>query len=230
MYEQGTPEKWDLTPLAGGVSLGIHESQSRTWENIVGRSLPFWERFLPDLQALFPALDGLTPAVFYRLINKVQPSFIRVEADELTYNLHVLIRFELECDLLTGALKIADLPEAWNEKYRQYLGIVPTTDTEGCLQDVHWSQGSIGYFPTYSMGNILSYQIWDTMGSYVGGTDALIRAGEFQPIKSWLIDNIYGKARSVPPRDLIQSVTGRPMDPSCYLNGLSAKYEQLYNL
>jgi carboxypeptidase Taq len=230
MYEQGTPENWDLTPLAGGVSLGVHESQSRTWENIVGRSLAFWERFLPDLQTKFPELSSLTAREFYRLINKVQPSFIRVEADELTYNLHVLIRFELECDLLTGALKIMDLPEAWNEKYREYLGIVPKSDSEGCLQDVHWSQGSIGYFPTYSMGNILSYQIWSTLEGDLGDTDTLMRVGEFAPIKDWLVEKLYRKARSVPPRELIKSVTGRAMDPTDYLKGLSAKYTDLYQL
>jgi len=128
MYEQGTPSKWDLTPLAGGVSLGLHESQSRLWENIVGRSLPFWERFLPDLQGSFPKLANLSPKEFYKIINKVKPSFIRVEADELTYNLHVLVRFEIECDILTGKLKVKDLPEAWNAKYTDYLGITPGTE------------------------------------------------------------------------------------------------------
>jgi carboxypeptidase Taq len=230
MYEQGTPENWDLTPLAGGVSLGVHESQSRTWENIVGRSLAFWERFLPDLQARFPALGSLTPREFYRLINKVKPSLIRVEADELTYNLHVLIRFELECDLLTGALKVIDLPEAWNEKYREYLGIVPKSDSEGCLQDVHWSQGSIGYFPTYTMGNLLSYQIWGVLEADLGDVDSLMRDGDFSPIKDWLIEKVYRKARSVPPRKLIEQVTGSPMNPSRYLQGLSKKYTDLYQL
>jgi carboxypeptidase Taq len=230
MYEQGTPPAWDLTPLAGGVSLGVHESQSRTWENIVGRSLSFWRHFLPSLQSEFPELSPLTPEQFYRLINKVKPSLIRVEADELTYNLHVLIRFELEVDLLSQALKVKDLPEAWNEKYRTYLGVVPKTDSEGCLQDVHWSQGSIGYFPTYSMGNILSYQIWDTLKADLGDPDPLMQAGNFEPIKDWLIEKIYSKAKRLRPRDLIQSVTGKSMDPAGYLAGLSHKYTELYKL
>ncbi len=230
MYEQGTPEKWDLTPLAGGVSLGVHESQSRTWENIVGRSLPFWQRFLSPLQEAFPVLSGLSPEQFYRMINKVQPSFIRVEADELTYNLHVLVRFEIECDVLTGTLAIKDMPEAWNEKYRAYLGIVPTSDSVGCLQDVHWSQGSIGYFPTYSMGNLLSYQIWRTLQKDIPNTDDLMRQGKFAPILDWLIEKIYSRARKMKPKELILEVTGKPMDPSDYLSGLSEKYRGIYHL
>jgi carboxypeptidase Taq len=230
MYEQGTPAKWDRTPLAGGVSLGVHESQSRTWENIVGRSLAFWEHFMPSLQSAFPALSGIDGKEFYRLINKVKPSFIRVEADELTYNLHVLIRFELECDLLTKTLEVKDLPEAWNEKYRKYLGIVPKTDTEGCLQDVHWSGGSIGYFPTYSMGNVLSYQIWNAMKKDVPDPDDLIRQGNFEPILGWLIANVYSRARQLKPKDLVLKVTGKPMDPTDYLQGLGAKYRGIYNL
>lgn len=230
MYEQGSPKEWDLTPLAGGASLGLHESQSRTWENIVGRSLPFWQRFLPQLQQIFPTLGDLEAQSFYRLINKVKPSLIRVEADELTYNLHVLVRFEIECDLLTGALAIKDLPEAWNEKYREYLGIVPETDSEGCLQDVHWSQGSIGYFPTYTMGNVLSYQIWNSLQRDLGDTDRLISHGDFKPILGWLKDRVYSKGRKYPPKELVKLVTGSSMDPSDYLHGLHAKYSAIYSL
>lgn len=230
MYEQGSPEKWDLTSLAGGVSLGVHESQSRTWENIVGRSRAFWKRFLPDLQKTFPAIGGLSLDQFYSKINKVQPSLIRVEADELTYNLHTLVRFEIECDVLTGDLKVKDMPEAWNSKYEQYLGIRPTTDSEGCLQDVHWSQGSIGYFPTYSMGNILSYQIWNALERDVKNPYDLIEKGEFAPILGWLQENIYSKGRKYTPKDLIKNATGEPMNPKYYLDGLGAKYRELYNL
>jgi carboxypeptidase Taq len=230
MYEQGSPEKWDLTPLAGGVSLGLHESQSRLWENIVGRSLPFWKRYLPALQARFPQLAGLTPQQFYKIINKVEPSLIRVEADELTYNLHVLVRFELECDVLTGALAVKDLPEAWNAKYEEYLGVRPSSDSEGCLQDVHWSMGSIGYFPTYSMGNLLSYQLWTKLQSDLGDTDALIEAGEFAPILGWLTEKVYAKGRSVKPKDLVLEVTGKPMGAEDYLKGLSAKYTNLFSI
>jgi carboxypeptidase Taq len=230
LYEQGTPEKWDLTALAGGVSLGVHESQSRTWENIVGRSLPFWQRFLPDLQATFPELSGLTAAQFYRMINKVQPSLIRVEADELTYNLHVLVRFEIECDVLTGSLAVSDLPEAWNEKYRSYLGIVPPNDSKGCLQDVHWSMGSIGYFPTYSIGNVLSYQIWNALLKDIPNAGELIQQGRFESLLEWLIAKVYARARQLKPKDLVLSVTGKPLDTNDYLQGLGAKYRAIYKI
>jgi len=230
MYEQGSPMAWDRTPLAGGVSLGVHESQSRLWENIIGRSRPFWERFLPDLKAEFPQLASVDVDGFYQAVNRVQPSLIRVEADELTYNLHVLVRFEIECDILEGKLAVRDLPEAWNAKYNEYLGVTPKTDSEGCLQDVHWSMGSIGYFPTYSMGNVLSYQIWNALQKDVPNTDELIRQGEFEPILGWLQREIYSKGRSLPPKELVQSATGSAMDPSYYLNGLRAKYSGIYGL
>jgi carboxypeptidase Taq len=230
MYEQGSPAAWDLTALAGGVSLGVHESQSRTWENIVGRSKAFWRRYLPDLQKSFPAIGDLSFDAFYRQINKVEPSFIRVEADELTYNLHVLVRFEIECDVLTGALAVKDMPEAWNSKYEQYLGIRPSTDAEGCLQDVHWSMGSIGYFPTYSMGNILSYQIWNALEKDVKNPFDLIEKGEFEPILGWLQKNIYSQGRKFTPKELILNATGEAMNPKYYLDGLGAKYHELYGL
>jgi carboxypeptidase Taq len=177
MYEQGSPAAWDLTSLAGGVSLGLHESQSRTWENIVGRSEAFWSHFLPNLQESFPQLADIELGSFMRMINKVEPSLIRVEADELTYNLHVLVRFEIECAVLEGSLEVKDLPEAWNAKYKEYLGITPPNNAQGCLQDVHWSMGSIGYFPTYSMGNILSYQIWNSLEKDVKNPFDLDRQG-----------------------------------------------------
>ena len=230
MYEQGSPMAWDLTPLAGGVSLGVHESQSRTWENIVGRSKPFWSHFLPALQAKFPALASYDLDTFYRAINKVQPSYIRVEADELTYNLHVLTRFEIECDILTDKLKVKDLPEAWNAKYTEYLGITPRNDAEGCLQDVHWSMGSIGYFPTYSMGNLLSYQIWGALGKDIPNTDELMASGNFAPILDWLRENVYAQGKRFAPKDLIQKVTGKPMGAADYLAGLEAKYSEIYDL
>jgi carboxypeptidase Taq len=230
MYEQGSPEAWDLSPLAGGVSLGIHESQSRTWENIVGRSEAFWTHFYPEFTKTFPEFSGLSVGDFYKKINKVEPSLIRVEADELTYNLHVMVRFEIECDVLTGALKVADMPEAWNAKYEQYLGVRPSTDSEGCLQDVHWSMGSIGYFPTYSMGNILSYQFWNALTNDLKDPFALIEKGEFAPILGWLQEKIYSKGRKFTPKELIQQASGEPMNPSYYLDGLGAKYRAIYGL
>jgi carboxypeptidase Taq len=230
MYEQGSPQKWDMTPLVGGVSLGFHESQSRTWENIVGRSKSFWKRFLPELQKRFPALASFDLDTWYRAINKVEPSFIRVEADEVTYNLHVLVRFELECDILTRKLAVKDLPEAWNAKYAEYLGVTPENDAQGCLQDVHWSQGSVGYFPTYSMGNLLSYQIWNVLRRDLGDTDALIEAGDFQPILGWLQKNIYSQGRKYTPKDLVMRVTGKPMAADDYIQGIDAKYRQIYEI
>lgn len=230
MYEQGSPKEWDLTPLAGGVSLGVHESQSRTWENIVGRSKAFWSFFLPQLQTHFPAISGLDLDTFYRTINKVEPTFIRVEADELTYNMHVMVRFEIECAILTGKLAVKDMPEAWNAKYEEYLGIRPKTDREGCLQDVHWSMGAIGYFPTYTMGNLLSYQIWRALQKDVPDTDTLMAKGDFAPIHGWLLEKVYRQGSKYTPKDLIQRVTGKPMDPTDYLDGLEAKYSEIYNL
>lgn len=230
MYEQGSPMAWDRTPLAGGVSLGVHESQSRTWENIVGRSRSFWNRNYPELQQQFPALASIPLDKFYAAVNKVEPSFIRVEADEVTYNLHVLIRFELEVDILEGRLNLKDLPEAWNSKYEDYLGIVPKNDAEGCLQDVHWSAGLIGYFPTYSMGNLLSYQIWNKLSADLGDTNALIEAGQFEPILTWLIQNVYSKGKSLTPKELVQQVTGKPLAADDYVTGLFGKYRTLYGL
>jgi carboxypeptidase Taq len=230
MYEQGSPMEWDLTPLAGGVSLGVHESQSRLWENIVGRSLPFWERFLPELQELFPGMAGVDAERFYRMINMVEPSLIRVEADELTYNLHILVRFELECDLLTGELAIKDLPSAWNAKFEAYLGIVPPSDSDGCLQDVHWSGGMVGYFPTYTMGNLLSHQIWQTLRKDLGDTDALIREGKFDAIHGWLTERIYAQGSRYTPADLVRRVTGKPMAATDYCEGMRAKFGHLYAL
>ncbi|MBS1714743.1 MAG: carboxypeptidase M32 [Armatimonadetes bacterium] len=230
MYEQGSPQAWDMTPLAGGVSLGVHESQSRTWENIVGRSRAFWSKFLPDLKAKFPSLPDVDLETFYRAVNKVQPSLIRVEADEVTYNLHIMVRYEVECAILTGALAVRDLPDFWNSKYEEYLGVTPPDDARGCLQDVHWSAGSVGYFPTYSMGNLLSYQIWEKLAADLGDVDALMSKGEFAPVLEWLQKKVYRAGRKFRPAELMESVTGRALDPQPYLKGITAKYEAIYGL
>ncbi|MBS1716163.1 MAG: carboxypeptidase M32 [Armatimonadetes bacterium] len=229
MYEQGSPMAWDRSPLAGGVSLGIHESQSRTWENIVGRSRGFWKFFGPKLRETFPGLK-LSGEEFYRAINKVEPSFIRVEADEVTYNLHVLVRFEIESEMLTGKLTVEDLPEAWNAKYTEYLGITPKTYSEGCLQDVHWSMGSIGYFPTYTMGNLLSYQIWNVLEKDLGDTASMIESGNFKPILNWLQEKVYSQGKKYPPKELVMRVTGKPVGAEDYLEGLTKKYTEIYSL
>lgn len=230
MYEQGSPMEWDLTPLAGGVSLGIHESQSRTWENIVGRSEAFWSHYLRPLKAKFPGFPDVDLPTFYKAINKVQPSLIRVESDEVTYNLHIMVRFEVECAILTGELAVRDLPDFWNSKYEEYLGVTPPNDSQGCLQDVHWSQGSVGYFPTYSMGNLLSFQVWECLVKDVGDVDALMSAGNFRPILEWLQQKIYRAGRKYKPADLIERVTGRQMTAVPYVRGITAKYERIYGL
>lgn len=230
MYEQGSPMEWDRTPLAGGVSLGIHESQSRLWENIVGRSRPFWSHFLPTLQKHFPSLSGVSAEQFYRGINKVQPSFIRVEADEVTYNLHIMIRFEIECAVLSKELAVKDIPAVWNEKIQSYFGLSPKSDSEGCLQDVHWSAGLIGYFPTYTVGNLLSYQIWKALKAQVPNTDALMESGDFGPIFNWLRENIYAQGQRYTPKELVQRVTGKPMSADDLIAGLTGKYSEIYGL
>lgn len=230
LFEQGSPCEWDRTPLAGGISLAVHESQSRLWENIVGRSLGMWSYFLPRLQAAFPSLSSVNLSDFYRMINKVEPSYIRVGADELTYNLHILVRFELECEILTGKTAVKNLPEAWNAKYEEYLGITPRNDGEGCLQDVHWGRGMVGYFPTYAMGNLIGGQIWKVLCSEVGDVEAAMRAGDFKPILSWLQAQIYSQGKRYRPADLVTRVTGRPMQAGDWLEYAQAKYRKIYDL
>ena len=223
LYEQGTPLEWDGTPLAGGISLAVHESQSRLWENVIGRSKGFWTWFLPALEAEFPRIDlGVDGMV--RAMNKVQPELVRVGADELTYNLHILVRFELEVEIVTGKLAVRDLPDAWNAKYEAYLGLTPPTDTLGCLQDVHWSRGSVGYFPTYTFGNLIGLQIWETLLEDVPDPDALMAKGDFAPILGWLQERIYRQGRRYEPRELVTRVTGSPMRPDAWLRYARAKY------
>lgn len=230
LYEQGSAEKWDRTPLAGGVSLAVHESQSRLWENIIGRSRPFWSFFLPVLQKHMAPLANLDLDTFYRAMNKVKPDFVRVGADELTYNLHILIRFELEVALITNALDVKDLPEAWNAKYTDYLGITPPNDGLGVLQDVHWSRGYCGYFPTYSMGNLIGAQVWSVLQKDVGNTDELMAKGDFKPILGWLQEKIYTQGRRYEPQDLVKRVTGEAINPKPWLDYARSKFSEIYAL
>ena len=230
LYEQGDRAEWTDTPLSGGASLAIHESQSRLWENIVGRSRPFWECFFGDLQARQPKLAGLSAGEFWRGINKVEPDFIRVGADELSYNLHIVIRFELEVEFVTGKLVAKDLPEAWNEKYRTYLGIVPPSDALGCLQDVHWSRGSVGYFPTYALGNIIGGAIWKALGADLGDVDARMTFGDFSGILGWLTEKIYRHGQRYTPRELLPRFLPSKPDGSEWLGYAVTKYRALYEL
>lgn len=231
LYELGVAEELRGTLLAEGTSLGIHESQSRMWENMIGRSRPFWEHWLPKLTALFPSqLDGVALDGFYRAINKVEPSFIRVEADEVTYSLHIILRFELEQDLIEGRLDPADAPAAWREKSRELLGIVPDTDATGVLQDVHWSMGAFGYFPTYALGNLYAAQFLSVMERDMPEMWEEVRRGDTAGILAWLRERIHrhGKARTA--GELVQSIAGGPLDPEPYLAYLEAKYRDIYRL
>ncbi len=230
LYEQGVAARYDGNVLGGGTSLGVHESQSRLWENLVGRSRPFWQAFYPDLQQVFPEqLGSVAPSDWYRAINKVAPSLIRVEADEVTYNLHILLRFEMEMALLEGTLSVADAPQAWNAKTEEYLGLTPPDDAQGILQDVHWSGGGIGYFPTYSVGNLLSVQLFEAANDALGGEiNAQIARREFGPLLGWLQENIYQYGRKHDPKALVQRVTGRPLDPAPYLRYLQVKFGDVY--
>jgi carboxypeptidase Taq len=231
MYEQGVAQHFTRSPLATGCSMGIHESQSRLWENLVGRSRPFWEFFYAPLQHLFPEqLQTVDFASFYRAINSVQPSFIRVEADELTYNLHTLLRFEVELALLEGTLEVEDVPAVWNAKVEEYLGITPPNNTLGALQDVHWSAGLFAYFPTYTVGNVLAVQFFDAAVAANPAIPAQMRQGEFGTLHSWLNENIYQHGRKYDPNDLVLRATGRPMETAPYISYLKTKYGELYDL
>ena len=231
LYEQGVGPDLEGTYLSGGVSLGIHESQSRLWENIVGRSRGFWKHYFPILQTYFPSqLGKANLETFYRAINRVEPSFIRVEADEATYNLHIMLRFELEADLLADKIKVADLPEAWNTKSKHYLGIVPPTDTLGVLQDVHWSSGLYGYFPTYSMGTILSAQLYDQAVQAHPSIPAEIEQGKFSTLLGWLREHVHKYGRKFEPKELIQRATGEPLQARSYMKYLKTKYSEIYGV
>ncbi|HRE48121.1 MAG TPA: carboxypeptidase M32 [Aggregatilineales bacterium] len=231
MYEQGSAQALDPYGLGGGTSLGVHESQSRLWENVVGRSRGFWAHFYPQLQAAFPEQLGTVALdTFYHAVNKVEPSFIRVEADEVTYNLHIMVRFELEMALLTGALKVADLPIAWNKKYQDYLGITPPDDALGVLQDIHWSAGLFGYFPTYSMGNLLSVQLYEAARAAHPTIPTEIAAGKFDTLRGWMAEHLYRHGRKFEPKELIQRATGEAMNARAYVAYLKDKYSAIYGV
>ncbi|MEZ0396565.1 MAG: carboxypeptidase M32 [Anaerolineales bacterium] len=232
MYEQGVDMKYEGTPLAGGTSAGVHESQSRLWENIVGRSLGFWEYFFPKLQQVFPEqLKGVSLETFYRAVNKVERSLIRTDADEVTYNLHVMLRFEFELALLEGTLAVRDLPEAWRERFQADIGILPPDDKDGCLQDVHWFGGVIGgAFQGYTLGNVLGAQFYaEALKAHPEIPDEM-KQGKFDTLYHWLIENIYRHGRKFTAPELVRRVTGGDISIEPYLAYLKAKYGQLYRL
>jgi carboxypeptidase Taq len=231
LYDQGLRSEWYGLPPGNFISLGVHESQSRLWENLVGRSAPFWQFYFPHLKNHFPGpLEDVSVDQLHFALNSVQPSLIRVEADEATYNLHVAVRFELEQLLLSGDLQVDDLPDAWNQRYREVVGITPPSNADGVLQDVHWSAGLFGYFPTYSLGNIYAAQLFKAAENELGDFGVMFGRGEFRPLLQWLRDKIHRHGRNLDPRDLIQRATGAVPSSVPLVQSLRDRYTQLYGL
>jgi carboxypeptidase Taq len=226
IYEYSVDPSFARTPLGAGASSAIHESQSRTWENLVGRSGGFWRWFYPQLQSIFPeALGGVAEQAFVRSVNAIRPGLIRGDADEVTYGLHIILRFELELQLLAGAISVRDLPEAWNAAMKDYLGVDVPDDAHGVLQDMHWSIGLIGYFPTYQLGNVISVQIWERAREDLGDPEEQFARGDFVPLREWLQEHVYRHGSMYPPRELLRRITGSDLDPEPYLAYLHAKFE-----
>jgi carboxypeptidase Taq len=230
LYGQGVSPKLERTGMERGASLAVHESQSRLWENLVGRSLPFWEHFYPRLQQVFPQLENVPVQKFYKGINKVNPSLIRVEADEATYNLHIMLRLEIEIALLEGKVAVKDLPAVWNAKMQEYLGVTPPDDARGVLQDIHWSGGSIGYFSTYALGNLISAQLWEKIVQDIPDLTDQVRAGKFEVLLAWLREKIHRHGAKFEPQELVQKVTGSRIDPAAYMRYLTKKFGEIYEL
>lgn len=230
MYEQGLPEGWLRTPIGDAVSLGVHESQSRLWENHVGRGRPFWTAILPRFRELFPNSSIHQPDDVWPALHTVKPSLIRVEADEVTYNLHIMVRYELERDLVADRLQTADLPAAWNEAYDRRLGLRPTNDLEGVLQDIHWATGLIGYFPTYTLGTLLAAQLFATAERQLADLSSEIEAGRFEILLDWLRDRIHRHGSRHTPAALIAEATGDPLSTGPFIDYVLQNTEQIYSL
>jgi carboxypeptidase Taq len=224
VYEWGVDRSLAHTPLGSGVSLGLHESQSRLWENLVGRSRPFWRYFYPRLQDAFPTqLGNVDEEAFYRAVNKVHPSLVRIDADEVTYNMHIVLRFELEQELIDSRLAVKDLPDAWNARMSDYLGVEVPDDAHGVLQDMHWPGGAFGYFSTYSLGNVMSVQIWERAKEDLGDLDERFERGEFGDLREWLTEHLYRLGRKFTPQETIERVTGSRIDAEPYVRYLREK-------
>lgn len=231
LYEMGLPLEHYGSPLGQAISLGIHESQSRWWETRIGLSKAFWKHYLPIIKQEFPGqIDNVSLDQFYKAINKVEPSFIRVEADEVTYPLHVILRFELESALVEGSLKVDEVPEAWNAKMKEYLGIVPPDDSQGCLQDVHWSMGSMGYFPTYALGNLYAAELFEVFEKAFPNWQQKVETGELLFIKDWLHEHVYKHGRKWHSIELVEKVTNHPFSEKPYERYLNKKYGEIYSL
>jgi carboxypeptidase Taq len=234
LYEQGLPKDdanaWG-TPLSDAISLGIHESQSRMWENLVGRSREFWVWALPHARRILgPAFEAYTPDDFYKAVNTAAPSLIRVEADEATYNLHVMVRFDIERALVSGGLKVADVPGEWNKAYKDYLGVTVPDDRRGCLQDVHWSFGAIGYFPTYTLGNLYAAQLWETINADIPNLKEQLARGEFAPLRAWLRESIHRHGKRYRAADLCRRITGKPLSAEPFLRYIEGKIRPIYGV
>jgi carboxypeptidase Taq len=231
LYEQGLDPDHYGAPMGEAVSLGIHESQSRLWENAVARSKPFWKFWFPMAQRIFhEALAGVTLDAFHAAVNHVVPSLVRVQADEVTYNLHIIVRFELEQALLSGDLAVSDLPSAWNQKYEDTLGLKPSNDAEGCLQDIHWSAGLIGYFPTYTLGNLYAAQLFARAQADLGGLDDAFAVGDYSGLLAWLRAKVHREGQRYRPAELIERVTGSKPDHRPLVATLRQKYSELYGI
>jgi len=231
LYEQGLPETQYGMPLGSAASLSIHESQSRLWENCVGRGLPFWKHFYPILQSQFPdQLGAISLEDFYAGMNKVQPSLIRTEADELTYHFHVMIRYEIEKGLMDDSISVEELPQIWKDKYQSYLGIAPPDDVQGLLQDVHWSHGSFGYFPTYSLGSFYAVQFWEELNARLPSVQDQIRRGDFKELLKWLRAGIHHHGRRFRSEELCEQLTGRGLDIAAFMRYAVEKYAGIYHL
>jgi len=229
LYEQGLPLAHHATALGKAAGMGVHESQSRLWENQVGRSREFWAFFEPRFREKFPEpLRGVSSEELYLAVNAVEPTLIRVDADEVTYNLHIILRFEIERQLFSGALAVRDLPEAWRALSRELLGLEPTHDREGVLQDVHWSDGAFGYFPSYCLGNMIAAQLWDAVRAEETGLEADFARGDFGRLLAWLRKNVHSAGKRYDALELTQRVTGKPLSPAPLLRYLRERYGRLY--
>jgi carboxypeptidase Taq len=231
LYEQGLNKKYARTALQGGTSLAFHESQSRLWENLVGRSYEFWTFYYPTFQMLFSQyLENIDLDTFYKGINRVEPSLIRVEADEATYNLHIMLRLEIEIGLIEGTIKTEDLPEIWNQKMQDYLGVRPPNDSLGVLQDVHWSGGMLGYFSTYALGNLISVQLWEKMLSDNPNIPDELAKGKSSTILEWMVEHVHQYGSKYEPQELLVKITGSKISPEPYINYLETKYKKIYGI
>jgi carboxypeptidase Taq len=230
LYQQGFLKKYYGTPLAGAVSMGIHESQSRLWENMVGRGMPFWSFHYPALPKAFPGLKKVSLDEFYRRINAVRRSFIRTDSDEVTYNLHIMLRYEVESAIFAGRLRVDEIPAFWNERFEEYLGIPVPDDARGCLQDIHWAIGSFGYFPTYALGNIYAAQFWDAAKRQVHGLEKCIASGDTGPLLGWLRKNVHRHGKRYGAAELVKKVTGKTLTEDYFIQYVKEKYGPLYGV